>query len=113
MHQPLRTYVRYLFFLLLALSSDRERVDCYKRVWRCAHSHQLMKMVHCAITSIIAISVSLALAAADSDPSYYGGDSPRPLLVQPIPETKPICHIEYDVVTKTHCKTEHRQDNSE
>ena len=67
-----------------------------------------MKMVHRGPIIVLAISVALAYAKPESDPSYYGGDSQRPLLVQPIPETKPICHIEYDVVTKTHCKTENR-----
>ena len=52
-----------------------------------------------------------AEAEADAEAAHYGPHhhGKRPLLVQPIPEAKPICHIEYEVVTKTHCEVEHRQ----
>ena len=53
---------------------------------------------------------SEAEAEADAEAAHYGGGhhGNRGLLVQPIPEADPICHLEYEVVTKTHCEVEHR-----
>ena len=38
----------------------------------------------------------LFLAIVAGDPADYYHEK-RPLLVQPVPEPKPICHVEYDV----------------
>ena len=40
--------------------------------------------------------LGLFLALVAGDPADYYHEK-RPLLVQPIPEPKPICHVEYDV----------------
>ncbi len=55
-----------------------------------------------------------AVSVSHKEGHYYDVPEPPPsppsagLLVQPIPERKPICHVEYDYVKKTHCEVEHR-----
>ena len=66
----------------------------------------------CLFAILVASVRAEAEAEAEADPKAgeygYHHHGKRPLLVQPIPEVPPICHIEYEVVTKTHCEVEHR-----
>ena len=40
------------------------------------------------------VTVIQATPEAEADPDYH---QKRPLLVQPVPEPRPICHVEYEV----------------
>ena len=64
----------------------------------------------CLFALFVASVQAEAEAEADAEAAHYGGGhhGNRGLLVQPIPEADPICHLEYEVVTKTHCEVEHR-----
>ena len=65
--------------------------------------------VVCLFALFVASVQAEAEAEADAEAAYGGGHhGNRGLLVQPIPEADPICHLEYEVVTKTHCEVEHR-----